>query len=374
MRTSNDPNVAARRGGRGAPLTWPAVILWLVGITAVLAVTGVVLSRETGLAPFLVFLPTLIAGRGTVRQTAVASVWSTLVIAGSLVRSPLDTAAGYASVLIFAVALNGLSVAQAAQRVRNEGEITRLRSAAAALQRQILRPFPLATAELVVYGLYEPLEEDSLVGGDIYEVVATPYGSRVFIADVQGKGLPAISTAFAVLNSFREAALAEPTLTAVVDALENTVLRHNSFAAQAGEAERFVTALVLGIGSETKVQAINCGHVPPYLLHDEHPGQVRLGEVSVPLGLASLDPAPRAVTWFDFPYGTTLLLCTDGVTEARDPSGAFFPLQERAAAWNDIPPGDIAPTVHQELQQHTQGSLADDTALLALRRRPPQVT
>ncbi|MFA1541853.1 PP2C family protein-serine/threonine phosphatase [Actinomadura monticuli] len=372
MRTSNEPggpDTATRRGGRAAPLSWTVVISWLLVITAVLAVTGVVLRRETGLAPFLVFLPTLISGRGTVRQTAVASVWATLVIAGSLIRSPLDSVADNVSVILFAVALNGLSVAQSAQRVRHEGEIIRLRSAAAALQRQILRPFPLTTDELIVHGLYEPLEEDSLVGGDIYEVVATPYGSRVFIADVQGKGLPAIGTAFAVLNSFRQAALAERTLTAVVDALENTVLRHNSFAAQAGGAERFVTALVLGIGSETKVQAIDCGHVPPVLLDREQPGRVPLGEASLPLGLASLAPGPRAVTWFDFPYGTTLLLCTDGVTEARDPSGAFFPLDERAAAWSDLPPGDIAPTVHRELQEHTRGRLADDTALLALRRR-----
>jgi serine phosphatase RsbU (regulator of sigma subunit) len=371
VRTSNGllgPNPDTRRGGRAAPLTWSAVISWLLGVTAVLAVTGVVLSRETGLAPFLVFLPTLIAGRGTVRQTAVAAVWAILVIVESLFRSPLDMAAA-TSVLTFAVALSGLSVAQAAQRVRREGEITRLRSAAAALQRQILRPFPLVTDELVVHGMYEPVEEDSQVGGDIYEVVATPYGSRVFIADVQGKGLPAISTAFAVLNSFREAALVKPTLTAVVDALENSVLQHNSFAAQAGDAERFVTALVLGIESGTKVQAIDCGHVPPFLLERDRPGRILLGDASVPLGLASLSPEPRTVTWFDFPYGSTLLLCTDGVTEARDPSGAFYPLDKRVAAWGDMAPSEIAPAVHKELQQHTHGRPADDTALLVLRRR-----
>lgn len=72
MRTANDPhgsNIGVKRGGDAAPLPWRIVILRLVGITAVLAVTGVALNRETGLAPFLVFLPTLIAARGTVRQT-----------------------------------------------------------------------------------------------------------------------------------------------------------------------------------------------------------------------------------------------------------------------------------------------------------------
>ncbi|MEU8343333.1 PP2C family protein-serine/threonine phosphatase [Spirillospora sp. NPDC048832] len=372
MRVSNDPGgpaAAPRRSGRAAPLSWTVVLSWLVGITAVLAITGVVLSRETGLAPFLVFLPTLISGRGTVRQTAVASAWATLVIGGSLIRSPLGTPAANASVMLFAIALNGLSVLQTMRRVRREGEITRLRSAAAALQRQILRPFPLDTAELTAHGLYEPVEEDSLVGGDVYEVVATPYGSRAFIADVQGKGLPAISTAFSVLSSFREAALAEPTLNGVVDALEKSVLRHNAFAVQTGEEERFVTAFVLCVSSGSKAQAINCGHIPPYLIGGDRTGRVPLGEASVPLGLASLTSEPRPVMWFDFPYGSTLLLCTDGVTEARNPAGSFYPLEQRVKSWKDVPAEDIAPTVRNELQEYTRGRLADDTALLVLHRK-----
>lgn len=368
MGISEDPNAATRRGG----LTWPVVAGWLVGITTVLAVTGVVLGRETGLAPFLVFLPTLIAGRGTVRQTAVASVWTILVIAGSLIRSPLSTAAAAASLIIFAVALNGLSVVQAVRRIRQEREISRLRSAAAALQRQILRPFPLVTGELLVHGLYEPVEEDSLVGGDVYEAMPTPYGSRVLIADVQGKGLPAISAAFAVLNSFREAALAEPTLAAVVEALENSVRRHNTFVAQTGEEQRFVTAFVLGVGPETTVQAINCGHIPPYLLSEQETGQVPLGEASLPLGLASLSPEPRTITAFNFPSDSTLLLCTDGVTETRNPSGTFYPLEERLTAWKSLPPEEIAPTVHHELQQYAQGRLTDDRALLVIHRNLTQ--
>lgn len=369
MHISEDPdgrNTVTRRGG----LTWRVLAGWLVGITAALAVTGIALDRETGLAPFLVFLPTLIAGRGTVRQTAVASVWTVLVIAGSLIRSPLPTLAANTSVIAFALVLDGLSVIQAVRRVRQEREISRLRSAAAALQRQILRPFPLETDELVVHGLYEPVEEDSMVGGDVYEALPTPFGSRVLIADVQGKGLPAISAAFAVLNSFREAALAELTLSAVVEALENSVRRHNSFAAQAGEEQRFVTALILDIGSGTKAQAINCGHIPPYLLTQQEAGQVPLGEASLPLGLASLSPEPRTLAAFDFPGDSTLLLCTDGVTETRNPSGAFFPLTERLAAWKHLPPEEIAPTVHDELKDYAKGRLADDRALLVIHRSP----
>jgi serine phosphatase RsbU (regulator of sigma subunit) len=271
--------------------------------------------------------------------------------------------------MVFAVLFSGLTIARAMERIRREGEITRLRSAAAALQRQILRPFPLLTDQLLVHGLYEPVEEDSRVGGDIYEVVASPHGSRVLIADVQGKGLPARGTAYAVLSAFREAALTEPTLSAVVDTMENAVLRHNSFAAQVGDRERFVTALVLNVEAGAETQAVNCGHIPPHLLHDERVGPVLTRTPSVPLGLGSFADEPRIVEWFDFPHGSTLLLCTDGVTEARNRSGAFYPLDERLAAWRDVPPAELTQTVRTELRQHTGGTAQDDTAVLVVRRR-----
>ncbi|WP_405975940.1 serine/threonine-protein phosphatase [Streptomyces sp. NBC_00988] len=372
MRTSRDPagSTVVDAGQRSTPpLSWAVVVFWLVVVTLMVAVTGIALGRDTRPAPFLVVLPALLAGRGTVRQTTVASVWVTLVIVGSLVDTPLGTAGADAAVVAFTLVFNGLSVARAAQRIRWESEIARLRSAAAALQRQILRPFPLMTDQLLVHGLYRPVEEDSRVGGDVYEVVSSPYGSRVFIADVQGKGLQAISAAFAVLSAFREAAVAEPTLTAVVDALEEAVLRHNSFAAQTGERERFVTALVLGIDAEQEVQAINCGHVAPLLLHKERAEPVLRQEPCVPLGLDALAPEPRTVEWFAFPSDGTLLLCTDGVTEARDPSGAFYPLEERAATWGEVLPKDVPATVYGDLRRHTAGTPRDDTALLVLRRR-----
>ncbi|WP_367325601.1 PP2C family protein-serine/threonine phosphatase [Streptomyces sp. HUAS ZL42] len=370
--TTNGQQDQAAVSGRSEglrSLAWGAVVFWLAACTVVLVVSGIAFGRDTRLAPFLVVLPALIAGRGTVRQTSVASVWVTLIIIGSLIDRPLETAGANLVVVVFAMVFSGLSVARAEQRVRHEGEIARLRSAAAALQRQILRPFPLVTDELIVHGLYEPVEEDSRVGGDIYEVVASPYGSRVFIADVQGKGLPAIGAAFAALSTFREAAMAEPTLTAVVDLLEEAVLRHNSFAEHVGERERFVTGVVLSVGSELEVQAINCGHVPPLLLHGEHAGPALRDEPSVPLGLDSLAPGPRTVEWFAFPADSALLLCTDGVTEARDPAGRFYPLEERAAALGSVPVGEVAPTLYRQLQQHTAGARSDDTAVLVLRRR-----
>lgn len=339
----------------------------LGGVTAAVVGLDVVTGTAVRLLPLLIFLPSIVSGLGTVWQTAAASVWVVLIVAGTLALygAELDDnllAAGFTAVF-------GLvSVLGCRYRVRREEEVHRLRSAAAALQRQIVRPLPLRTGDVVVDGLYQPVEEDAMVGGDMYEVAASPYGTRMLIADVQGKGLPAIGTALAVLGAFREAVYREDTLTGVVEALESAVARHNVFATRTGEPERLVTALVLGIGQEQSVEAVNCGHIAPYVIHDGDAYQAVLGEPAVPLGLAALAMAPRRSTRFTFPDRAALLLCTDGVTEARDRRGSFYPLEERLRAWALAPPARLAETLDADLRRFTGAAQRDDVAVLTVSR------
>ncbi|WP_059013446.1 SpoIIE family protein phosphatase [Streptomyces specialis] len=67
----------------------------------------------------------------------------------------------------------------------------------------------------------------------------------------------------------------------------------------------------------------------------------------------------------------TLLMVTDGVTEARDSSGAFLPLAEHVGAGGGTSPEAVVARVEKAVLGHTKGRLADDTAILAVRRRPP---
>nr|SBO98134.1 probable regulatory protein [Nonomuraea gerenzanensis] len=339
-----------------------------------LTVLVVTLDISTGTAvrlfPLLVFLPAIVSALGEVWQTALASVWVILVevLTGVYIRAQADDillATGFMT--LFGL----LSVLGCRYRVLREEEVSRLRSAAAALQRLIVRPLPLRTADVVVNGLYQPVEEDAMVGGDMYEVAASRHGTRVLIADVQGKGLPAIGTALAVLGSFREAAYREHTLTGVVAALENSVVRQNAFAAQTGEPERLVTALVLDIGREPVVEAVNCGHIAPFVIHDGDAAQADLGEPAVPLGLAALSSAPRKGVRFTFPAGATMLLCTDGVTEARDRRGTFYPLEARLRSYARAPSGGLAARIDADLRVFTGTAPRDDIAILTLRRTEP---
>ncbi|MFI6727128.1 serine/threonine-protein phosphatase [Streptomyces sp. R-74717] len=341
----------------------------LVLLTVLVAVLDVRTGDELRLIPLLVVVPALVSVFGTIRQTVGVATWiMTVVVCSRLVTG--GTFWDITSSVAFTVLACFLGVGSCALRLRHAAEIARLRSAAVALQRQILRPLPILTEQIFAHGIYAPIEEDRLVGGDIYEVVQSPYGTRVIIGDVQGKGLAAIGAGFAVLGAFREAAIREPTLTGVVDALEDAVARHNAFSAQTGEIERFVTALVLGFDGEDRVQAVNCGHLPPRLLHDGVACPLPLRRTSVPLGMAELSAEARVAEQLDFPPGATLLAFTDGVTEARDASGAFYPLDARLGHWAGCGPREVLDALHADLESFSGGVRRDDIAALALRRAP----
>lgn len=84
--------------------------------------------------------------------------------------------------------------------------------------------------------------------------------------------------------------------------------------------------------------------------------------------MAELSCEPRAAEWLDFPPGGTLLLCTDGVTEARDASGAFYPLDARLGRWAERAPYEVLEALDADLDSFSGGVRRDDIAALALRR------
>lgn len=114
-----------------------------------------------------------------------------------------------------------------------------------------------------------------------------------------------------------------------------------------------------------------CGHPPPLLLFA---GQVRTlaaERLALPIGLGGLPGAPDyEVESFPFEPGDLLLLYTDGVSEARDDKGAFYPLVERAAAWSDCSPQQVLRQLRTDLLAHTNGRLGDDAAAVAVRHLP----
>ncbi|MEV6397886.1 PP2C family protein-serine/threonine phosphatase [Streptomyces sp. NPDC051907] len=265
-------------------------------------------------------------------------------------------------------------------------ELRRVREVADAAQRVLLRPLPPRLDGLTLAANQLSASREASVGGDLYEAVATAYGVRLVIGDVRGHGLAAIGAVAAVLGSFREAAHDEPELTGVLRRLDRAVQRHvreratgEHPSAGGGEpegpsAEEFVTVLLLEIGADGSVLALNCGHPWPYRLSQ---GATPLASADPlpPLGMFPLPAEPPLHRCARLQPGEALFLHTDGAADARDATGKFFALEAvlgEAALGPPVSPAAVIATVHSQLLRHTGGRLADDVALVVLRNDRPR--
>lgn len=357
------------------PPTGAIVLVWTVILTSIVLGIGVALGTELRLVGLLAFLPAIAAVAGSVPQTLLVAAWCLGATIASVLYYPDPSRGDNVFLITFTTVFGFASIYMCRRRIARDEALARLRFTATAMQRQILPPLPQRTEDVEVGGVYEPMSEEKLVGGDVYDVVASPYGTRVLIGDVQGKGLPAIGVAFSVLGAFREAAYREAELSDVVAALESAVERHNDYATQAGRSERFATALVLHVGPqpETKVQAINCGHLPPILLGREGgPFLVELGEPGLPLGLADLVEAAsagtRLVHTFELVPDESLLLYTDGLSEARSRSGELYPPERAQRAVRGVALERVPQALRDDAREFSRGRQLDDMAILTVLR------
>jgi hypothetical protein len=353
------------------PPTLVSVLTWTVTLTAIVLGTGVALGADDRLIGLFAFLPAIMAVFATVLQTLFVAAWSLGVTIAAVLYYPeprrSDGLLAIGLTLLFGIA----AVLVCRRRIVRNERMARLRFTATAMQREILAPLPQHTPEAVVGGVYEPVDEDKLVGGDVYDVVASPFGTRVLIGDVQGKGLPAIGAAFSIIGAFREAAYREPELVDVVEALESALMRHNAYAIQAGRTERFATALVLHLGpaGEPKAQAVNCGHLPPILLGRRGgPVPIEFAATGLPLGLGDLLATPREANSFELLPGECLLLYTDGLSEARSRKGEFYPPERALWAARGVPLDRVAEALRKDARDFSRGRQQDDIAILTVYR------
>lgn len=214
--------------------------------------------------------------------------------------------------------------------------------------------FPALACQLRVEARSLPLAADA--GGDIHDALVTPFGVRLLIGDVMGSGLPANETGGQVLAAWRELAIAEPSLPGIAVRLHTLISRSEN-------PERFVTALLAGFGCGG-ADMVCCGHPPPLLVRG---GTASFVETfpAPPLGLLDLAEGWCKKFTVAFGSGDTLLMYTDGVTEARNSSGAYFPLAEQAARARQE---TLLDDVLESLRTHIGDRPSDDILLLLAAR------
>ena len=253
--------------------------------------------------------------------------------------------------------LGGLAVYSAWVRERREARLRRLAVIAETAQRAVLRSLPDVIGSVGFASRYVSATEEASIGGDLYEVAATPYGVRVVVGDVRGKGLPAVQTAASVLGAFRQAAFSEPDIAGVAAVVDEVVAR-------IVDDEEFVTAVIAQF-TDDRVVLVNCGHHPPLLLDGGGARVLDTGEPTTPWGLT---PEPRVVE-HAFGPEDRLLIYTDGLVESRDRSGRFFPLEEHTGVLSGLPLGEALDELVERLRRFAGGRIADDVALVLAERR-----
>ncbi|RNG23122.1 PP2C family protein-serine/threonine phosphatase [Streptomyces botrytidirepellens] len=358
--------VQASPGRRLAP--WTPAILLLGGIAFDLAAPAPYTA-----SPFFAAAPLVAASLFPLRQTIITTVLALTAVCllAELhgVRDPTQAATEIATVAT--VALLALVINRVVRR--GDRRLASARGIAEAAQRAVLPVPPARIAGLDVAARYVAAERYAAIGGDLYAVQDTPHGVRLIVGDVRGKGLQAVEVVAVLIGAFREAAEQEATLEGLAGRLERALRREG--ARQRADLEAFegFTTAVLGEipRGDSTLRLINRGHPAPLLLPGD--GAVRRLEpetAALPLGMGELGAWPDRVTELRFPEDATLLLFTDGVTEARDRHGTFYVPEERLRGRRFTGPGGLLDALVEDVALHAGGETSDDMALLAVRRPP----
>jgi hypothetical protein len=279
------------------------VLGWLVFIFTTLTLAALHRNFEAG----LLLIPLVLSGVGAVEPVVAAGMsdWS-----GQPYHSPLTIQAGLMPIHFASIAdFTGILVIVLIIFVRflrihrDQERVTSELAAARNVQELMIPQEKLATPGFEVDSIYSPANE---VGGDFFHVQLTGDGGLlVVIGDVAGKGLKAAMNVSMLMGALRRTPERSPAK--ILESL-NRVLTGS---------ESFTTCQAVWFGTNGEVVLANAGHLPPYLNSQEIalPGGLPLGvlpEVSYEEVRLFLHPGDR------------MLLLSDGVVEARRPSGELF--------------------------------------------------
>jgi serine phosphatase RsbU (regulator of sigma subunit) len=212
------------------------------------------------------------------------------------------------------------------------------------------------------------LEPAGETAGDFFDIIPLPDGEiGIVIADVLDKGVgPALYMAISrtLIRTYALALGSQPE--AVFFATNERILSDT-------QADLFVTAFygVINPGTGEMVYC-NAGHNPPYIFKAEQEGFVeKLSITGVPIGIEETTVWTQATT--QIKPGDVLVLYTDGIPEAQNPTGDFFSEEAMLSA--------VRESLNQsaeELQQKMLGAVHqfvaeapqfDDITLMTLKRR-----
>lgn len=251
---------------------------------------------------------------------------------------------------------NARLVERERERQRLEQEIGIARDIQQALLPKNFRDYP----HLSVSGINLPCLS---VGGDYFDVFPLDDKRTAFLlADVSGKGLGA-----ALLTTMLQGALSGMTLGTDPARVFNHV---NRFLCDHAEVGRYATMFFGILEDSGKMEFINAGHPSPILLR-QGTAEEAFTEGSFPVGL--VPEAEFSTTTLQLEPNDTLVLFSDGVTEAMDPEDQLYGVGRLRAVLlgkNEMPLDEIQKTLLESVENFARGARqADDLTILLVRFR-----
>ena len=243
------------------------------------------------------------------------------------------------------------------------------------------------------YEFFDFYEAAQRVGGDFFDYVSLPDGRiAITIGDVAGKGMPAALLMARVYADTRYELLAKPTPAEALTSL-------NAGVSSSGLGHRFITLAIVVLDPKAHTLTIvNAGHLPPLVCSpagprssdskipgtkipaskspaSKSPGQVTpIGtDVSgLPLGIQGQTVYTQAVV--PFQRGDSLVLVTDGVTEAMNPAYEIYGTPRLTAFLEHAPPSaaSLGEAIVADVEAFVAGeSQRDDICVICIHRSDP---
>jgi phosphoserine phosphatase RsbU/P len=272
-------------------------------------------------------------------------------------RQILDALAGDAASILD----NARLVERERERQRMEQEIGIARDIQQALLPKNFRDYP----HLAVSGVNFPC---LAVGGDYFDVFSLGDNRTAFLlADVSGKGLGA-----ALCTNLLQGALSGMSLGTDPARVFNHV---NRFLCDHAEIGRYATMFFGILDDQGHLEYINAGHPSPFLIRNGVAEDV-FTEGSYPVGL--VPEAEYTTVCLKLEPGDTLVLFSDGVTEAMDPAEQLFGVPRLKEVLMGVatqtPLDELQTKVLDAVENFARGaSQADDLTLLLVRYRGAHV-
>ncbi len=225
---------------------------------------------------------------------------------------------------------------------------------------------------------YEPASGEADAGGDFFDAFALARGRvALAVADASGKGLSAAARAIQVKEVLRAFTREYPHSPSHIAArINDYVCSHRELEPDSSPSERFVTlCLVIFDPLTGETSVVSAAAEPPIVLRRS--GTLEL--VEPPSGLAGLPlGVQHGEIYHAIPlrlgHGDTLLLTTDGITDARRDRVSFLGLDGLTALARDIIPGApslslAADRIVEGARDFARGQFRDDVCQLMARRK-----